>query len=354
MFVSWHWGCDTGCVIADPMGEWVPTANVASGSGMDSGTPSPRLVRKSDWREVLDCHAWRVTRIALVASRSTGAIVGDGPLLLAAFDAIGMKAEIVPWGNGPEWARFDAVVIRNTWDYVFDRDAFLKWAAEVSTCTRLANSLEVLEWNTDKRYLRELEAQGIPIAPTIWVEPGEPMPRHSWDDFVVKPSVSAGGWLSARYERGDDPGDHMHRIHATGAAAMLQPYISSIDTDGETGTYVFGGDLSHAIRKGPVLELGKPAPEDLSAGLLQSVAPAEIDPRLGAFARRVLGAAPSVLYARVDTASGVDGHPILLELEVTEPHLFLEHAPCGANRFARAVERWLQDGATGTPGDPAC
>jgi hypothetical protein len=151
----------------------------------------------------------RVTRIALVASKASAELYGDGPLLVAAFEALGMKAEIVPWGNGPEWSRFDAVLIRGTFDYVFDRAGFLAWAAEVSSSTRLANSLAVLEWNTDKRYLREMEAAGVPTVPTVWVEDGEPVPRLDWGDFVVKPSVSAGSRLTARYRRGDDSGDHV-------------------------------------------------------------------------------------------------------------------------------------------------
>jgi hypothetical protein len=283
-----------------------------------------------------------VTRIALVGSKGSTDLHTDGPLLLAAFDAVGLTAEMVPWGRGPDWAGFDAVVVRNTWDYVFDRAAFLAWAGEVSRCTRLANSLEVLDWNTDKRYLRGLAAQGIPTVATTWVEPGEMPPLIGWDDFVVKPSVSAGARLSARYRRGDDVEQHIARIHAMGATAMIQPYLPSVDRDGETGTYVFGGEVSHAIRKGPILASGATPSDDLSGGARQSVRPAELSPELAAFALRVVAAAPSVVYARVDTTPDAEGRPILLELEATEPFLFLEHAPTGAERFARAVLRWLE------------
>jgi hypothetical protein len=282
-----------------------------------------------------------VTRIALVASQASAELYGDGPLLVAAFEALGMNAEILPWGKGPDWSRFDAVLIRGTFDYVFDRAGFLDWAAEVSSGTRLANSLEVLEWNTDKRYLRELDAAGVPTVSTVWVEPGEPTPRIDWDDFVVKPSVSAGSRLTARYRRSDDIEDHIRRIHATGAAAMVQPYLPSVDGEGESGTYVFGGEVSHVIRKGPILAPDHGPVDDFSGGFLQSVEPTAPDPRLVAFAHRVLEAVPPMLYARVDTAPGRDGETILLELEATEPYLFLELAPAGADRFARAVADWL-------------
>ena len=284
-----------------------------------------------------------MTRIALVADRQTASLHGDGPPLLAAFEAIGVAAEVVPWGEGPEWSIFDAAVVRTTWDYVSDRPAFLRWAAEVSSQTRLANPTAVLEWNTDKRYLRELAAAGIPTVPTVWVEPGAPAPAVDWDAFVVKPSVSAGARLSARHQRGADITDHLRRIHATGAAAMIQPFLPSIDVEGEIGTYVFGGRISHAIRKGQALRPGQGPLDDMSAALEQTVEPAPVDPRLATFAEGVLAAAPPLLYARVDTATGPDGQPVLLELEATEPFLFLEHAPGAAAGFAAAVSRWLDE-----------
>jgi hypothetical protein len=281
-----------------------------------------------------------MTRVALVASAQTTELHTDGPLLIAAFDSLHIDADVVSWGRGVDWSAFDAVLVRNTWDYIFDRDAFLDWAAEVSATTRLANSVDVLRWNTDKRYLRDLEASGIPTVPTLWVDPGAETPAVEWDDFVVKPSVSAGARLSARYRGGDDPRDHIGRIHAHGVTAMLQPYLATVDAAGESGTYVFGGAVSHAIRKGAILEQGKPAVDDLDAASHQSVGPADVDPELAAFALRVLDAAPEVLYARVDTAPTHEG-PVLLELEVTEPFLFLEHAPGAALRFAESVRDWL-------------
>lgn len=283
-----------------------------------------------------------MTRIALVTNQAAADLLGDGPPLLAALEAIGMAAEIVPWGPGPDWAGYDAVVVRNTWDYVLNRDLFLAWADEVATKTRLANPAPALRWNTDKRYLRELAGAGVPTVPTLWVEPGGTAPPVDWDDFVVKPSVSAGARLSARYRRGDDPTEHIGRIHAAGAAAMLQPYLASVDNRGETGTYVFGGNVSHAITKGPVLVPGQMALSDFSAASVQDVRPAEPDTKLGAFAMGVVREAPpGLLYARIDTAPGPDGEPLLLELEATEPYLFLEDTPAAAGRFARALERWL-------------
>ena len=279
-------------------------------------------------------------RVALVTNRTSTDLHTDGPLLLAAFERLGVDAQVVAWGSGPHWASFDAVLIRHTWDYIFDREGFLAWADAVSGETALANSAEVLRWNTDKRYLRDLESAGVRIVPTAWVDVGDDVPELDWDDFVVKPSVSAGAWLSARYRQGDDITDHVARIHATGAVAMLQPYVSPVDGTHEVGTYVFGGEVSHAIRKHPVLDDVREPKDDLSGGAEQLVGPATVTAALAEHATEVLACAPPVLYARVDTVTAEDGEPMLMELEVTEPFLFLEHAPDAAERFASAVAAW--------------
>jgi hypothetical protein len=277
-------------------------------------------------------------RVALTVAQHDGDLHGDGPLLLAAFDRLAIHVDVVPWGPGPDWTSYDGVLIRGTWDYVLDRGRFLAWAA---TVPRLANPVDVLRWNTDKRYLLDLSVAGVPTVPTTWVEPGDTIPAIEWDDFVVKPSVSAGARLSARYRRGDDVTAHVAAIHETGSVAMLQPYLPSVDSAGETGTYVFGGEVSHAIRKGGILVEGRSASDSLDAGSHQQVGPRPVDPELVGFARHVLSAVPPVLYARVDTVPGPDGEPLLIELEVTEPYLFLEHDPPAADRFAAAVAAWL-------------
>jgi hypothetical protein len=283
----------------------------------------------------------RAVRVALVTNRTSTDLHTDGPPLVAAFDQLGVDSEVVPWGSGPRWASFDAVVIRNTWDYIFDRAAFLAWAEAVAAQTALANSVEVLRWNTDKRYLRDLEAAGVRIVPTAWVEEGDALPNVEWEDFVVKPSVSCGARLSARYRRGEDVAGHVERIHQIGAVAMIQPYVVPIDGVHETGVYVFGGEVSHAIRKEPLLEAIRVPHDDLSGGANQVVGPTGVAPALAAHALDVLASAPPVLYARVDTVVDVNGEPILMELEVTEPFLFLEHAPdAAALSFAQAVVRW--------------
>ena len=247
----------------------------------------------------------------------------------------------MPWGDGPDWSSFDAVVIRGTWDYIDARDEFLAWASSLPV--PLANPADVLRWNTDKRYLRELEAAGIPVVPTAWGV-GNGHAALPDGEFVVKPAVSAGARNSARYNGAADHARaraHVEAIEAAGGVAMVQPFMPAVESVGETGTYVVGGAVSHAIRKMSILDPGA-EPGDISDGSVDRVFSAAVDPSLAAFAVRVLAASPGpCLYARVDTVPGPDGSPVLMELEVCEPYLFLDRSPGAAAHFAEATAAWL-------------
>jgi glutathione synthase/RimK-type ligase-like ATP-grasp enzyme len=288
-------------------------------------------------------------RVALVAQFDGVDSHTDGPPMLAALQARGLEAEVVPWGRRDEdWSSWDGVVVRNAWDYVDRREEFLAWAASVAAVTRFANPVPMLEWNSDKRYLRDLEVAGVPIVPTVWVGPRERLPRWRWEELVVKPAVSAGSRGAARHDGSDRDGvaAHVEAIHAVGDTAMLQPFLSDVDRVGEFGTYVFGGRVSHAITKSAVLRPGAPPPADFSLAHGQVGRRTELTAELIGFATDVLARLPasvgSPLYARVDALRGGDGRLVLLELEVFEPFLFLETDPEAAVRFARAVDTWLR------------
>jgi glutathione synthase/RimK-type ligase-like ATP-grasp enzyme len=199
----------------------------------------------------------------------------------------------------------------------------------------------VLAWNTDKRYLGELAAAGLPIVPTAFVTPGRraALPEEA---FVVKPAVSAGSRDTARFAGGEDARARalVADIGATGRVAMIQPYVRSVDAHGETALLFLAGRYSHAIRKGALLVEGREPTQDLFAA--EQIAPctprgAELDvaTRVVAHAARRFGVLP---YARVDLVAGEDGAPLLLELELTEPSLFFAHGPADApDRLAAVV-----------------
>ncbi|MER5427090.1 ATP-grasp domain-containing protein [Streptosporangium roseum] len=254
---------------------------------------------------------------------------------LAAWAGAGITGHVVRWDD-PEvdWSAFDAVVVRSVWDYVDRRAEFLDWARRVDSVTRLLNPAAVLERNTDKTYLRDLKA---PAIPTYWVGPGEAVDLPVLDEYVVKPTVSAGARDTIRTGDRQEAEAHAARLAAEGRTAMIQPYLDMVETEGETSLLYFGGRFSHAIRRNPMLAGNATAPgEGNGRGELRTPDPDQV-----ALAEQVLAEFPDVLYARVDLVRLPDGSPVLIELELTEPYLFLRYAPDGADNLARALAEVL-------------
>ncbi|NEM07450.1 ATP-grasp domain-containing protein [Geodermatophilus normandii] len=273
----------------------------------------------------------------------------DEPLLLAALAAEGLTASSADWADGDvDWTAAAAVVVRSTWDYAPRRDEFLAWARRVESRTRLLNPAGILAWNTDKRYLRELAAAGVPVVPTAWAEEpgGVDGALAAWPgDVVVKPVVSAGARDTARFSSAEraDARAAAEGILAGGRAVMVQPYLDRLDAEGETGLVYLDGAASHAFGKGALL-----TGEALGPGLY---AEEEITPRTATAEQQALGdrvlawvgerTGTVPLYARVDLVPGEDGAPQVIEVELTEPSLFLTTDAGAAARLAAAVRARL-------------
>ena len=279
--------------------------------------------------------------IALVTSAPARHLDDDLAPAVAALRARGAVVATPDWDDPTvDWTSFDLAVVRSVWDYAPRRDEFLAWADRVGALTRLDNPPAVLRWNTDKRYLDDLARSGVPVTPTKFIAPGEPIVLPDAGEFVVKPTVSAGSLDTDRYSPDDHvaAAAHVARLQADGRTAMVQPYQSAVDEHGETGLVFMAGEFSHAFRKGPILVPGVEMVEGLYAE-------EDISPRVPSadeldVARKTLAATPAavtLLYARVDLVPGGDGLPLVLELELAEPSLFLDTDPDAADRFAGAL-----------------
>ncbi|MFF9085262.1 RimK family alpha-L-glutamate ligase [Streptomyces sp. NPDC014991] len=266
----------------------------------------------------------------------------DLPLLVRALGDAGARAEAPYWDDpAVDWGGYDLVVIRSTWDYSWRAAEFAAWVERAGALTRLANPASVVRWNTDKRYLGELAAAGVPTVPTRYAAPGDPAGLPAGHDFVIKPTSGAGARFAARYT----PAEHdtalrqLARMHAEGLTAMVQPYMPGIDVNGERALQFFGGRLLHASRKGAVLSPGTPydAVKVAHPGLepWQPTA-AELAVAEQALAA-VAGPSSGLLYARVDLVDGEDGAPRLMELELVEPNLFLWLHPGSLEHVTRAI-----------------
>ncbi len=282
-------------------------------------------------------------RIALATAREVPDLDDEARLLRDAIRTRGAECEAAVWDDDAvDWAGYDLVVVRCTWDYAERIAEFLAWAERVAAVTRLENSLEHLRFTTDKHYLRVLGDAGVPVVPSAFLEPGD-SPEHEYlhAEHVVKPAVSAGSRGTLRLGPEDAAASRAHAgsLLDDGRSVLVQPYLADVDTAGETAVVLLGGEFSHAMRKGPLLERG--------AGLVEGLyAQEEMTPRDPSEAElrvadQAMAAVASVVpgrttYARVDLLPTADG-PLVLEVELAEPSLFLDHVPGSAERAADAV-----------------
>ncbi|MGH8079368.1 MAG: ATP-grasp domain-containing protein [Lysobacter sp.] len=301
-----------------------------------------------------------MSRLALVTAISTAAQDDDLPLLHAACLARGLPTEIRAWDDpSVAWSRYDAVLLRSPWDYTERFGEFSDWCERVDALTRLLNPWPVLRWNTDKHYLADLAARGVPVVPTAFVEPDmDPLPAlqefllayAEAEEFVVKPTISAGSRDTQRYNRAQEfaAANHIARLLDEGRSAMLQPYLASVDRDGETALMHFNGVFSHAIRKGAMLQredaLNLRAVERINA---REAAEDELTVALHALSATTarLDLEEPLPYARVDLIRDGEGRPQLLELELCEPSLFFAHAEGSAEAFAEVLAQLLATSA---------
>ncbi|GHD41746.1 ATP-grasp domain-containing protein [Streptomyces mirabilis] len=290
-------------------------------------------------------------RIALATYRpeeGAESLDRDLPVLRAALEGAGAEAVVGYWDDPDvDWAAFDLVVIRSTWDYSWRVAEFVAWAERCGKLTRLANPAAVVRWNTDKRYIGDLAEAGVPTVPTRYLPPGAPAEFPDDREYVVKPTSGAGARLAARYrpEERETALRQLERMHDRGLTAMVQPYLTSIDTAGERALQFYGGRLLHASRKGAVLEPGTAYDADKVAH--PRLEPWQPTPAELAVAERALAAVPrrtdgsELLYARVDLVDGDDGNPCVMELELVEPNLFLwlhpESVPVVAEAIVKAA-----------------
>jgi glutathione synthase/RimK-type ligase-like ATP-grasp enzyme len=272
-------------------------------------------------------------RIALATYADLPDLFTDDDPLRAALLARGAVPVPAVWDDPEQdWAAYDLVVVRSTWDYHERRDAFVAWARSVP---RLLNPASIVEWNTDKTYLRGLAEAGVPVVPTAWVTDGTPLREvlgaHGWTDVVVKPAVSAGARNTLRCNVSDlDAGETLLRKIVAQGVAMVQPYLASVEDYGERSLLFVEGTFGHAVRRHPALSTE--GDERYDARLV-TASEAEL-----ALATATLAAVGEpLLYARVDVVPDESGTPLLMELEVTEPQLFLRFSDATAALLADAI-----------------
>jgi len=290
----------------------------------------------------------RVAEVALVTCADERYQESEVHVAADALRAAGVSTDVVSWDEDRDWGAYELVVVRTPWDY-FDRvTQFLDWAARVERETSLVNPADVLRWNSHKGYLAEFTAKSVPTVPTRLV-PGpstdvaDQIREVPWEEIVVKPAVDGGARHAWRGLRDDPSLSRVAERLTEHGDVVVQPFVPAI-VDGERSLVFLGGRFSHAVRKVP--KTGDYRSQRHLGGREVDHEPdsAELQVALAAMA-----AAPGRLtYARVDLVDW-EGAPVLIELEVIEPDLFLRDVPERVDRFVEVVRDELATARTAVP-----
>lgn len=286
-------------------------------------------------------------RIALATGHDFPQLTPDDGLLVDALAELDIHAVAACWDDAAlDWAGFAAVILRSPWDYHLRLPEFLAWIARLEALgVPLWNPPDVVRWNADKSYLRDLAAQGVPIPATEWIPAGAApdlaalIAARGWSEVVVKPAVSAGAFQTHRVSREQavDFQPELARI-LQASGALVQQFLPEISTGGEWSFLFFDGQYSHTVLKRP--PAGDYRVQVHHGGSWEACdAPASFLEQAQRIMARMDGKA---LYGRVDTVA-VNGTLVLVELELIEPYLFLGDAPGSPQRFAAAIARTLAE-----------
>jgi glutathione synthase/RimK-type ligase-like ATP-grasp enzyme len=274
---------------------------------------------------------------------SLAGYVSDDELAIGPLAELGWDVATVSWRDkAVDWNDFEIVVVRTPWDYQNDPDAFLEVLRKIDASkARLENPLSIIEWNLDKRYLRDLETKGVTIVPTIWgIGNVNEKALYEWQSFfdsgelIIKPTVSATAQDTYRLRKFDA---ELETVFAK-RSFLVQPFVNAIVDEGEFSLFYFNGEYSHTILKSP--KHGDFRVQEEHGGLITAVAP---EPKLRETADKIVASLSEMLYARVDLVRNERGEFMLMELELIEPALYFRMDGESPYRFARQLDRLMNE-----------
>ena len=294
-------------------------------------------------------------RVTLVTSRDMPNLYSDEAGILDLLAERNMDPQIKFWDDPDmDWEKAGVVVVRSVSDYAKRRDEFLSWARSVP---RILNRPEVLTWNSDKHYLRELADRGLPIIETTWLEPEQKLTKHrihsrfpALQDFVLKPAVSSGLRDIGRYSAilNEDRSNavfHAMELLSAGRSVMLQRYFSAVDEHGEISLVFFNGLVSHAVEKKGMLHPSHVTDELMHETRNRAREATPEEWRWGEQIRNVLhevmrdkiGHDTQFLFNRVDVVPDGEGSFRIMEVGLVDAQLYLDSSADAKRNFADAI-----------------
>jgi len=271
-------------------------------------------------------------------------------LIQAPLSKLGWSSEFVSWrAKNVDWDKFEAVIIRSPWDYQSDAASFLSVLEAIEkSSARLENSYDIVQWNIDKQYLKELEEKGVDIVPTYWEQAFSSekvagyFEYYQCEQLIIKPLISANAdntfWLNkANYF---EELANLDKVFLNGPC-MVQPFIQEIVEEGEYSLFYFNGELSHAIIKKP--KSGDFRVQEEHGGLITPTAPEKDLIDTSSRANQVIAALHGTpLYARYDFVRYQDRF-VMMEAELIEPSLYFNMDESSPERFAKAFVQRMDE-----------
>lgn len=271
----------------------------------------------------------------------------DADLAIEPLNELGWQIDSVPWRTATiDWSVYDAVYVGTPWDYPEDPPLFLAVLKQIQQAgALLINPFVLVRWNLNKSYLRDLEARGAAIVPTIWLDGLESrklaglFDRCASERIILKPTISTNATDTFLLTR-DVPNELRERLLETFSdrPCMVQPFIAAIQTEGEFSLFYFGGQFSHAIQKRP-----KPRDFRVQEEHGASITAISPDSDLLATGDSVMSLVePVPMYARGDFVRDASGSFLLMELELIEPSMYLRMHSAAPKRFAKAFDHYAR------------
>ena len=276
--------------------------------------------------------------IALVSCANLPDWEVDDQPLTNALKKLGATVHHPSWTETIDWNQFDLSVIRTTWDYHHRKFEFVNWC---KTVPRLFNNAQIVQWNTHKSYLQELETSGTKIAPTIWINKNENvdinkiMCAFECSKGFIKPQIGACASDTLRFSMEELELAQQFLTENIHQDMMVQPYLESVETEGELTAIFIDGEFTHGVQKIPVKGDYRVQDDFGASDMPYSFTESEIETM-----KQTISAVPNhfeLLYARLDYLRDAGGSLLLNELELVEPSLFFRHCPEAAEKFAKAI-----------------
>ncbi|MEZ8853831.1 RimK family alpha-L-glutamate ligase [Vibrio cyclitrophicus] len=291
-------------------------------------------------------------KVALISDSDSLSVDYDMPLITDAFKNTDVQADVVFWDeSNPDWSMYDAVVLRSPWTYMEKIQPFIEFCQNIEKNSVLLNPVSVIEWNSNKNYLKQLEAQGIPIVPTEIIysvteihHALDRIQKCDWDvkEVVIKPTIGAYsfGVVRLSVKDIDKIRKHVTYLLELDKGVIVQPYLHTIEEHGETNMIYFNNTYSHAIKKEALLsQHGETKTPDMEYRKIKEASDEEkaLAIRILNLVQSSLGLNEPLLYARLDFIEDKNGQPLLLELEITEPSLSLPLTPKCTHMFVQSI-----------------